>query len=109
MESHPGFGSCWNRWRACRKLLIGGDSDAGQSAGTFSLFLEREGGKQCRQKDCPCGRSKKFYDSSSGWGLPTGRLLAVARSTTVRSRIIGSFLYAVFLFSLIAAGIREKE
>ena len=54
------------------------DSDAGQSAGTFSLFSNEEEANTCRQKDCPCGKSKKFYDSSSGWGLPTGRLHAVA-------------------------------
>ena len=85
--SHPVFGSCRNPWRARRNLLIGAIATLDIRLVPFTLFSNEKEGKRCRQKDCPCGRSKKFYDSSSGSGLPTGRLPAVARSTTVRSPI----------------------
>jgi hypothetical protein len=41
---HPVFRRCWNRWRAWRNRLKRADSDAGQLAGTFSLFSNERGG-----------------------------------------------------------------
>ena len=93
----------------CRNRDLKSDSDAGQSAGTFFLFSMR-GRERCQQKDCPCGRSKKFYDSSSSWVWPTGRSHAVARSTTVRSPITCSRAKAAGLESVaVARDLDETE